>query len=1507
MSRNLAETQPEQSLSPNENLYRELVQNANCIILQMDTQGHITFINHFAQSFFGYSQDEILGRSVVGTIVPQTDTSGRDLDATIRDIIQHPEQYQRNENENMCRNGDRLWVAWTNKAILDADGHIAEILCIGNDMTARIKAEEELRKSEARYRAIIEDQTELICRFLADGTLTFVNGAYCRYFAKESEELIGKNLFSLILEEERETVKSCITCLNQEEPVRIVEHKVTLPNGHIQWHQWTNRALFDDQGNFIEYQGVGRDITPLKQAQAALQLANAELECRVEDRTAALVRANKHLRLEIAQREQAEQALLLQRNFVSTILDTAGALVVVLDTQGRIIRFNRACEQTTGYSAEEVIGQPFWDLFLLPEEVEPVKNVFKTLCLGELPMQYENHWVARDGRRRLIAWSNKALLDSTGNVEYIIGSGIDITERSRAEEALRKSEAFLRTIVANAPLTLWAVDREGKFTFSEGKVLETLGLRPGQLLGQSIFDVYREVPQIVENCRRALAGEAFSCTVELNGLAFESWYNPLFNDSGQVTGLIGTAFDITERKRALEAIERERRLFMGGPVTVFRWREQENWPVEYVSPNVSQWGFDPEELMSGRVPYDRILHPDDLARACAEVEANIAAGLTSFEQDYRIICPDGQVRWVYDFTFVVRNDAGQVINYEGYVLDITDRKRAEANNRSLVSAIPDLIFRIGRDGTYLDVKAPKDSFILKPASEQIGKNIYDILPASVAKQRMDYVEKALATGELQVFEFQLPFPDLKEHYYEARIVVSGEDEVLTIVRDITQRKQAEQALQEAKDQLQAVLDAVPGCVSWIGSDLKYQGVNRYLANICGLSPADFVGKEMGFLNIAGGFREFVNQFFASPAQEASQEIEIAQPLHENIAIKTPNKHHLLVAQKYLQGQAAVCVGVDITDRKQAQEALLQSEQKFSKAFRSSPSSMSISTLNEGRYLDVNESCLRIFGYQRDEVIGRTSYELNLWVNLEDRERMKQQLLEDGVVYNQDVQLRTKTGEVRVGLLSAEIITLNGECCLLAVTNDITDRVLAEKQLREAQERERLLAEIALRVHQSCDLEQILNTTVEEVRQFLKADRVYIGHLDENLDGLIVAESVTAGFPSSLGHVTPRDIYFGEIKILFDEVSVRAVDDTSLKESPSAYIAQYYADFKVKSSLAVRLLVDDQMFGLLVANQCDHPRHWEPFELQFLERLATPVSMAIKQAQLYQKLAASAANLEWLVGERTAQLQQRNQELQEINQLKDLFLHAVTHDLRTPVMGSLLVLNNLLSSQPAAGETGIQNLSSKIEIPRSILERMIQGSQRQLKMINSLLEVHSTEVRGIVLEREPLQLSRLIAAIVADLEPLLAKNQAMLTNWVPAELPVVSADSAQLWRVFENLITNALNHNPPGLQLTIAATVISEEITETTDEEAANFVISSNPRLQMIRCTVQDSGVGMSQEQCNQLFELYTRGTHARRSTGLGLGLYLCRQIITAHGGEIGVDSVPGSGSTFWFTLPLDIQ
>lgn len=157
---------------------------------------------------------------------------------------------------------------------------------------------------------------------------------------------------------------------------------------------------------------------------------------------------------DITRRKQVEDELRHERNFASAILDTVGALIVVLDREGRIVRFNRTCESLTGYTYAEVKDCYLWDLLLTPEELEPVRGVFEKLRAGDFPLEFENYWLTKDGCRRLIAWSNTVLVTEDGAVEYVIGTGLDVTERRQAEQEIRQFNAELQA--RNAELDAFA-------------------------------------------------------------------------------------------------------------------------------------------------------------------------------------------------------------------------------------------------------------------------------------------------------------------------------------------------------------------------------------------------------------------------------------------------------------------------------------------------------------------------------------------------------------------------------------------------------------------------------------------------------------------------------------------------------------------------------------------------------------------------------------------------------------------------------------------------------------------------------------------------------------------------------------------------------------------------------------------------------------------------------------------------------------------------------------------
>ncbi len=228
------------------------------------------------------------------------------------------------------------------------------------------------------------------------------------------------------------------------------------------------------------------------------------------------------------------------------LVENSQGLICTHDMEGTLLSVNPAVAHLGGYQPSEMVGRNLRE-FLMPA-VRPFFGDYLEGIRQEKIVSGILRGMTKDGRERVWAYRN-VRLEEAGKPPYVLGHAIDITERVRAEEALRETEARLRTVIANSPIVLFALDREGVFTLSEGKVLDALGLKPGEVVGKSVFDVYAHVPQILKNCRRALNGESFTSIMEVTGLIFEVVYVPLQDRKGVVTSVIGVATDITEKNR----------------------------------------------------------------------------------------------------------------------------------------------------------------------------------------------------------------------------------------------------------------------------------------------------------------------------------------------------------------------------------------------------------------------------------------------------------------------------------------------------------------------------------------------------------------------------------------------------------------------------------------------------------------------------------------------------------------------------------------------------------------------------------------------------------------------------------------------------------------------------------------------------------------------------------------------------------------------------------------------
>ncbi|MDF5708525.1 MAG: PAS domain S-box protein [Nostoc sp. S4] len=265
-----ARKRTQKALRQSEAQYRDLVQTANCIILRWDSNGDIVFLNDYGQRLFGFDLDEITGSNVVGTIVPETETSGRDLQALMVDICLHPENYLFNENENLCKNGDRVWIVWANKPILDEQGNLIEILSVGTDATERKRVQAALQENELKFRSIVENANDLIFVLSPEGIFTYHSPNVTAILGYSLAEIEGHSIVDFTKPEDLVTNAAVLQRAITGEKLTDIEVQLRHQDDSWRWFNFNTSTIITPSRE-IAIAGVGRDITERKQAEEALR------------------------------------------------------------------------------------------------------------------------------------------------------------------------------------------------------------------------------------------------------------------------------------------------------------------------------------------------------------------------------------------------------------------------------------------------------------------------------------------------------------------------------------------------------------------------------------------------------------------------------------------------------------------------------------------------------------------------------------------------------------------------------------------------------------------------------------------------------------------------------------------------------------------------------------------------------------------------------------------------------------------------------------------------------------------------------------------------------------------------------------------------------------------------------------------------------------------------------------------------------------------------------------
>jgi PAS domain S-box-containing protein len=460
-----------------------------------------------------------------------------------------------------------------------------------------------------------------------------------------------------------------------------------------------------------------------------------------------------------------------------------------------------------------------------------------------------------------------------------------------------------------------------------------------------------------------------------------------------------------------------------------------------------------DSLSANPTSYIELIHPEDRRRVVAALEKLEATN--RFDEEFRIVCPSGKMKWLRGIGSVVRDSSGKVLTLVGSSQEITVRKEMEIHlrenedrYRDLVENSTDLICTYNLQGRLLSLNELPAKLLGYTRDELLNMPLRDIvIPEARAQfdeslliiQRNGFVKGAMVvitkTGERRVWEYH---NTLRTEGVAAPIVRG-------MAHDITERKHLEWALRLSEEKFAKAFHSSPVeiVITTLQDDILLD-VNAAFERNSGFTRDEVLGHtsmELGMWNDPDDRTRLIEEILKHGSLR-DKEVNFRTKVGK-LRVTRYAAEQIKIGDK----QCLLAVCEDITLRKQVEEALRTSEEKFSKAFRCSPSTISICTLKEGIFLEVNESFERQTGYARHDLIGRTALDVGLWVNPSEREAIVHDAERQGHASDREVQLRMKSGEVAIFQISVELLELRGEQCLLTVGQDITKRKRAEEDLR----------------------------------------------------------------------------------------------------------------------------------------------------------------------------------------------------------------------------------------------------------------------------------------------------------------------------------------------------------------------------------------------------------------------------------------------------------------------------
>jgi diguanylate cyclase (GGDEF)-like protein/PAS domain S-box-containing protein len=762
------------------------------------------------------------------------------------------------------------------------------------------------------------------------------------------------------------------------------------------------------------------------------------------------------------------------RQLLARLVESSEDAIVAFAPDGAILTWNRGAEKIFGYSAGEAIGNPI-SMFVPPDRDEYHAARLEQLLQGQSIPQRDGVCMRKDGRKIFVSSTTWPILNSAGEVTAICVMARDISMRHEAEEA----RALLASIVESSEDAVHAVKLDGTIASWNRGAEKLFGYSSEEIVGKSSsLLVPPELEEIERQSRGAIGSGSpispFDTVVRRKDggdVPVSLSVSPIRNSADEVIGASAIARDISERKRfehALQEAERKyREIFDGALEGMF----QTTFDGRIITANPAlarMLGYDsPGELISAvyDTGHDLWVDPDERRRFLEHLREHSA--IRGYEGRCRR--KDGAVIWVSLSSKKVTGADGHEF-HQGFAEEVTERKRAEEALRAAGDSLRQAEL-IGTLGSYV-LEIPTGIWTSSEVLDKllgISRNYARTVEGWAALVHSDdrsmmaayFQDEVLATGKTFDKEYRIVRQDDRAERWVHGMGKLEFDalgfpiRMHGIIKDITERKLSEIQVRDSEEQYRKTFEQAAVGIVHVNFEGRILRCNPHFAEIIGynvhevpgmtfqqLTPLEYLPQSLNML------RRLIEGALASPSWEKRYIRKDGSLIWVKLtsSIQRDGGGRPIHIITFVQ---------DISARKEAEDllstaanALLASEARYRTAFQMSLDAISISRLSDGMYIEVNEAFLRITGFERKDVIGRTSQDIRFWANPHDRRAMVEALRESSSFRDMRTQFRKENGEIFWGILSASLIELDNVACALIVTRDISDAKAAEDKIRD---------------------------------------------------------------------------------------------------------------------------------------------------------------------------------------------------------------------------------------------------------------------------------------------------------------------------------------------------------------------------------------------------------------------------------------------------------------------------